>query len=120
MWYVLRFEHAHVLKLTCTLGGTANGLLSHYFILAIFISCRFPENDCFFYGLLTLLRKCLCIRWLKIILMSIQRLQTACSDLSNYLHKPTNCKNVIRLRTNSLFQALADCTRKAAYLLASH
>ena len=91
--------------------------LLHYFILAIFISCHFPENDCFFDGLLTLSRKCLCIQWSKIILTLklFQRLQTACSDLPNYLHKPSNCKNVIRLRKNSLFKASTDSTRKAAY-----
>ena len=61
--------------------------------------CRFPENDCSFDGLLTLLRECLCI---KIGLMSIQRLQTACSDLLNYLQKPSNCPNMIRLPTNAL------------------
>ena len=31
--------------------------------------------------------------------MSIQRLQTVPSDLPNYLQKPSNCPNVIRLRT---------------------
>ena len=45
----------------------------------------------------------------------MQWLQTACSDLFNYLHKPSNRKNVIRLRKNSLFMASTDCTRKAAY-----
>ena len=78
---------------------------------------HFPENDCFFDGLLTLLRKCLCIQWLKIVLTSIQWLQTAFSDLPNYLHKPSNCKNVIRLRKNSLFKASTDCTRKQHTLL---
>ena len=52
--------------------------------------------------------------------MSIQRLQTACSDLPNYLKKPSNCTDVIRLRTNSaLFKALIDCTRKSSILLYS-
>ena len=120
LFHVVRVVHACARAKTdimpsCSLGDTANGLLLHYFILTIFISYRFPENDCFSDGLSTLLRKCLCIRWLKIILMSIQRLQTACSDLPNNLQKPSNCTNVIRLRTNSLFKALTDCTRKAAY-----
>ena len=120
LFHVVRVVHACARAKTdimpsCSLGDTANGLLLHYFILTFFISCRFPENDCFFDGLSTLLRKCLCIRWLRIILMSIQRLQTACSDLPNYLQKPSNCTNVIRLRTNSLFKALTDCTGKAAY-----
>ena len=39
------------------------------------------RNDCSFDGLLKFLRKFLGMRWLKIILMSIQQLQTACSDL---------------------------------------
>ena len=55
MWYVLRFEHAHVLKLykgrrmtrgqtTCSLGGTASlGLLLPYFILTNFIAV-FPKT----------------------------------------------------------------------------
>ena len=42
---------------TCTLGGIASlGLLLPYFILTNFY-CRFPENDCSFDGLLTLLRE---------------------------------------------------------------
>ena len=54
MWYVLRFEHAHVLKryddrrmirgqTTCSLGGNANGLLLPCFILTIFIAV-FPKT----------------------------------------------------------------------------
>ena len=53
MWYVLRFEHAHVKRYydrrmilgqtTCSLGGTANGLLLPCFILTIFIAV-FPKT----------------------------------------------------------------------------
>ena len=54
MWYVLRSEHAHVLKqyndrrmirgqTTCSLGGTANGLLLPCFILTIFVAV-FPDT----------------------------------------------------------------------------
>ena len=54
MWYVLRFEHAQGLKrynnrgitrgqATCSLGGTANGLLLPCFILTIFIAV-FPKT----------------------------------------------------------------------------
>ena len=54
MWYVLRFEHAHVLKryngrrmirgqTTCSLRGTANGLILPCFILTIFIAV-FPKT----------------------------------------------------------------------------
>ena len=55
MWYVLRFEHAHVLKTyndfhdrrmirgqtTRSLGGTANGLLLPYFVHTFFLLCPF-------------------------------------------------------------------------------
>ena len=76
--------------MTCSLGGTATGLLLTYFILTTFIDV-FPKTIArSFDGLLTLLRKCLCIRWLKIILISIQRLQTACNDLLDYLQKSPN------------------------------
>ena len=47
--------------MTCSLGGTATGLLLPYFILAIFIDV-FPKTIArSFDGLLTLSRKCLCI-----------------------------------------------------------
>ena len=63
MWYVLRFEHAHVLKLIQWRPVVLEIQLMVPF--TIFHSynfyCRFPENDCSFDGLLTLLRKCLCI-----------------------------------------------------------
>ena len=41
----------------CSIGGTASlGLPLPYFIFTIFF-CRFPENDCSFHGLFTLLRE---------------------------------------------------------------
>ena len=76
MWCVLRFEHAHGLKryndgrmtrslTTCSLGGTASlGLLLKFFNLFYSYNfyCRFPENDCSFDGLLTLLGNQVVIR----------------------------------------------------------
>ena len=70
---VVRFDvkHAHVLQryndrtmtrgqTTCGLGGTLFHSYNFY--------CRFPENDSSFNGLLTLLRKCVCIPKKKISL----------------------------------------------------
>ena len=68
MWCVLRLEYTHGLKrcnerrmargqTTSSLSGTASlGLLFGLFHSYNFY-CRFPENDCSFDGLLTLLRE---------------------------------------------------------------
>ena len=68
MWCVLRLEYTHRLKrcnerrmargqTTSSLSGTASlGLLFGLFHSYNFY-CRFPENDCSFDGLLTLLRE---------------------------------------------------------------
>ena len=52
MWYVLRFEHAHGLKRYNDRRMTPFTLSHSYNFY-----CRFPENDCSFDGLCSLLKE---------------------------------------------------------------
>ena len=59
MWYVVRLEHAHGPKRyndrRMTRGQTTWTPFTLFHSYNFY--CRFPENDCFFDGLLTLLRE---------------------------------------------------------------